>query len=373
MDAAPEVKDGRTGSGISRRWVLVGPILFLYMYGYMVSYFVITEYTNNYWKNKKLTEANLVNNVTAADSKCDVNASDPVYVAESKGTSIASEYIVYYSLAQGVPAVASSLILGSYTDALGRRFLLGIGIIGTTVRLVLSMVIIYFEANLLYLIGACVIEGLTGQYTTALQACYAYISDVTSTHHRTYGMAFVVAHLALALTVSNYLAGFLIQTFSFLVAISSSAGILVVSFLVMIIFLPESYPPEKRLKSRSLTVMLKNSVSFFVENDAQNNRWKYQLLFAAYSLSEFGFIGRLGVETLFELAHPFCWSPSKIGVYASVRSIVIAVFGVGMVGVYRKFLSDMALTMLSTASYAAGFLLQAIASTDTIMYIGMKS
>ncbi|XP_052766124.1 solute carrier family 46 member 3-like [Mya arenaria] len=360
------------GRVLSWRRFLVGPVMVLYMTGYMISYFTITEYTNAYWKHRKLNEANLADNVTSSENKCDVNASDPAYKVEDEATSTASEYIVYYSLAQGLPGIVSNLVLGAYTDAFGRRFLLGIGITGTTVRLILSVIIIYFEANLLYFIGACLIEGCTGQFTTTTQACFVYMGDITDTPaKRTYGMAYVMISIATSLTISTYIAGYLIQTFSFLVAMAVAAAILVLALITMMTLLPESYPPEKRTKSRSIKTMLKNSASFFVTNDERNNRWKYQLLVSAHALSEFGFIGRIGVETLYYMAHPFCWSSKGVGLYMAGRTLVVSVFGIGLVGVYRKFLSDVALTMLSTASYAVCFLFEALAATDMMLYIAI--
>ncbi|WAR19561.1 LOW QUALITY PROTEIN: PCFT-like protein, partial [Mya arenaria] len=279
------------GRVLSWRRFLVGPVMMLYMTGYMISFYTVIEYTDAYWSHRKHKEAKLADNVTSSENKCKVNASDPAYKVEDEATSSASEYIVYYSLAQGLPGIISNLVLGAYTDAFGRRFLLGIGITGTTVRLMLSVIIIYFDANLLYFVGAYFIEGCTGQFTTVTLACFAYMGDITDTpSKRTYGMAYVAICLTASSTIATFIAGYLIETFGTFVAIAVSAVLIVLAFITMVVLLPESYPPRKRTKSRSIKTMLKNSASFFVTNDDRNNRWKYQLLFTAHALSEFGFL-----------------------------------------------------------------------------------
>ena len=51
------------------RRFLIGPVLFTYMAGYIMSYYIITEYTNSYEKDKFFRDANLTHNKTT-DSVC---------------------------------------------------------------------------------------------------------------------------------------------------------------------------------------------------------------------------------------------------------------------------------------------------------------
>ena len=122
------------------RRFLIGPVLFTYMAGYIMSYYIITEYTNSHELKKVFQDANLTE-PKSANGTCNFNSDSLEYKTERKATESASDWIVYYSLAQGIPAVASNIILGSYTDALGRKFLLGVGILGTTVRMCISVVV----------------------------------------------------------------------------------------------------------------------------------------------------------------------------------------------------------------------------------------
>ncbi|KAH3854560.1 proton-coupled folate transporter-like isoform X2 [Dreissena polymorpha] len=357
----------------SWRRFLIGPVVGLYMTGYMLSYFTIIEYTNATWREKKFREANLTNvNATSSDSLCDVNATDPAYKVQDEATSMASKYLVYFSTAQGAPAIISNIILGSYSDALGRKFLLFVGVSGTGLRLIISTFIINYNVNLLFFICACLVEGCTGQFTTVTQACFAYIGDVTViSSGRTYGMAYIMINLALSLIASSYIAGFLIQHYGFLVPIATAAGLLVITLMVVVLFLPESFPSEKRTRERDLRTMLKNSLSFVVSKT--RDRWKYQLIFAAHAFSEFGFIGRLGVETLYMMAHPFCWTSQEVGHYTALRTLAVMVFGMGLVRLYKMLLSDVGIAMFGVASYATCFFMEALANNNSLLYIALAA
>ena len=355
------------------RRFLIGPVLFTYMAGYIMSYYIITEYTNSYETDKFFRDANLTHNKTT-DSVCDttINKSNLNYKTETKATQSAANWIVYYSLAQGVPAVVSNLILGSYTDALGRRFLLGVGILGTMVRMCISVVIIRFDYGLIYFIIACIIEGCTGQFATVLQTSLAYIADITKPGtQRVYGIIFVEIMLGSSLTSASLICGILIRKFGFFVPVAFAAGLLVFSFLLLLTLLPESLPVHQRHKDKSVWAIIQKSCSFFVQNDSQNNRWKYQVLALGHFLCGISFLGRISTETLFQMSTPFCWTSERVGYYGAIRTGIQVTIGLFSIRVFRACgLSDMVIAMIGVLSYGANFAIEAFAVNNAMLYIG---
>ncbi|KAL4238944.1 hypothetical protein ACF0H5_003648 [Mactra antiquata] len=356
------------GHELSWRKYFIGPILGFYMLGYLMSFYTITEYTSHVWRNKKLSEANLTSNITGASS-CSTNESGLEVKTLKQASSLASEYNMYYSLAQGIPAVVSNLILGSYTDAFGRKFLLTVGIIGTTIRVILSFFIVYFKKDLLFFIVACVIEGCTGQFVTTFQVCLAYAGDITKRgDKRTYGVAYVLFNLSVFGSLGSLAAGYVIETYTFYSSFLVAGVILILTLLVMLTLLPESLPPEKRLTDKSLITVMYNSFSFFFSKDIDNNRWKYRLIIIAHAFCDFSFLGRILVETLYQLAEPFCWSVEQIGWYGTARVFGMSLFSVALVKIYKFFLSDISLAIVGTIAYAVSFLLTALANNNTMLY-----
>ena len=355
------------------RKLMIGPVLSMYMLGYMMSYYTITEYTNHDLIVKEFNKSGIPVNTSTSNPDCDesVNKSSKAYKANTRAAEIASEYLVYFSLAQGLPAVVTNIILGSYTDAIGRKFLLGVGISGTAVRFILSSIVIYFKLDLLYVVGACLIEGFSGQYATTLQASLAYVSDITDPNkERIFGMALVMFMLGTSLTLASFSAGLLIQNFGYLVPMATSAALLIIAIILCTLILPESFPKHKRVSSKSLRSVLWNSVSFLVVKDINNSRWKYRLLFLAHALCDFSFLGRIGTETIYQMATPFCWSANKVGIFGSLRTMGMMIVGLGSIPFFKWFLPDVGIAMVGVMSYAVGFFLTAFAKKDIMLYAG---
>lgn len=363
-----EVTEAETKLLTWRRF-LVGPILSVYMFGYIISYYTITEYTNETWRNIKYIEANLTFNGSSS-ARCDVNKSSSEFKAENEASSMAARYMVYYSLAQGIPAVISNLVLGAYTDALGRKFLLGVGISGTTLRLICSFLIIYFKIDMLYFVLACLLEGFTGQYATMLQVSLAYMSDITTSgKQRSHGIAYVMFMLGTSLTLASFAAGYLIQIFNYYAPFAIASVLLVISLIVMLTLLPESFPREKRITNTALKTVVSNSFSFFVSRDFGNNRWKYQLLLLAHGFCDFSFLGRVGTETIYQMSEPFCWSAETVGWYGAARTAGMMVFGVASVKVFQACLPDISIAMIGVLSYAICFMITAFANNSNDLYV----
>ena len=361
----------RTDPLTTWRRFLIGPVLFTYMAGYIMSYYIVTEYTNTHEQKKFFQDANLTE-PKSANSTCNASSDSLEYKTERKASQSASDWIVYYSLAQGIPAVASNMILGSYTDALGRKFLLGVGILGTTVRMCISVVIIRYEWGLIYFIIACILEGCTGQFATVLQASLAYAADITKPgEQRVYGIIYIEIMLGASLTSASLVAGLLIHHFGYFVPVSVAAGLLIFSFILLLLLLPESFPVERRHKDKSAWTVMKNSVSFFIYNDAQNNRWKFQVLALGHFLCGISFLGRISTETLYQLSSPFCWTPDTVGYYGAIRTGIQVTIGLGSIKLFKLCeITDPMIAFIGTLSYAVNFAIEAFANNNLLLYIG---
>ena len=362
---------GETGLVTSWRRFLIGPVLFTYMAGYIMSYYIITEYTNSYQLKQFFHDANLTYQKTS-DSVCNASSDSLEYQTETRATESAANWIVYYSLAQGIPAIISSTVLGSYTDALGRRFLLSVGILGTTVRMCISVVIIRYDLGLIYFIIACIVEGCTGQFSTVLQTCLAYMADITKPgEQRVYGIIYIEFFLGFSLTSASFVTGILIRNFGYFVPVSVAAGLLLLSLLIVLILLPESFPASRRHRDKSLCTIIQNSFSFFVHNDSQNNRWKYQIIAVGHFLTGISFLGRISTETLYQLSSPFCWTADRVGYYGAIRTGIQVTLGLGSIKMFRMCgLSDPLIAMVGVLSYGANFAIEALSTSNVMLYIG---
>lgn len=350
-----------------RHW-FIGPIIFAYIFGMICSYYAIIEYTKEYFIHIEYDKANLsLENKT--DDKCDIDADDIVYQAETRATSTASKWNVYFAVAAGVPAIMSNIILGSYTDAFGRKLLLAIGITGTCLRLGIAALVIYLDTDIMYLLIAYFVEGCTGQYATALQASFAYAADITKPgKSRILGIVYVEFFLGVGMSSASFVEGYLVAWKGYLVTFSAMAILLIITLLLLFFILPETFNKEHRHRDRSCTMLLKKSISLFIKNDSENRRWKYQLVILMHALVNLSFLSRVPTETLYQLAPPFCWSVTQVGVYAAIRTLAIMFIGLGSIKVFQIFLDEIWICMIGTVSYSAAFFWTAFVKDDVMYY-----
>lgn len=347
------------------KW-FVGPYCFLYMAAYVTSYYTFAQYV--YAKVQK----DIFPDVTSfnASGVCTVNTSSEDYVKQTKVQQTAATWNLYYSLAAGIPAIFSNIILGSSTDKFGRKFLFFLPCFGTFVRMSVSALGINLNIDLkVHLIGYFV-EGLTGQMFTMLLVCFTYVADITSADgkSRSFGITMIELSIGLAVALFSFSTGFFIQAYGFFYPILS-AGIMVGVSVVLVFFIPETFPKEKRKSNESTFAKLKTAYDLFFGTFNRGRRWMYNTLMFVFAVTMFTVFGRSSVEPLYQLNAPFCWSPEKLGYYGALRSALQQMFGMGMIKVLQFFISDEAVALLGCVSFAAAYTLEGLAKTDTVMYI----
>ena len=311
------------GHKLKPTWLhwLIGPVFCLYIFGSAVPMVVIVEYTNLYCRKEEYQKSNLSMDNTS--SPCDVNVSKVVTETEERASSIASRWNLYFSLAGGLPGIFANLFLGSFTDVLGRKFLIILTSLGTCIRLAITAIVIYLEADLVYLLIACLVEGCTGRANTFMSVSLAYAADITLPgKRRLTGIVVLEVLFGIFASVGVFTSGYMADGLGFETTFGISAGILAFGLVISVCFLPETINRKSRRNDKSIIDAFRVAVDFFIRNDKTNSRWKYQIVIIIHVLSNMSFSSRLQTETLYQLAHPFCWSPTKIGVYDSLRTII---------------------------------------------------
>ena len=312
-----------------RHWTIT-VIVALYFFGNLASFFALIEFTKEYVKEEEYHKANL--SLSNTSSPCDSGVPKIVTDTEERVSSRASEWSMYYSLSSGIPAIISSLVFGAYTDTFGRKFLLTICLSGLFLRLLISGIVIYFDAHLVYLLIANFVEGCSGIHATCIIVSLAYAADITSPGgDRMTSMILVEFVIGISLTVGSFCSGYMVEALGYHTSIFINSGFIALAILLTLLILPETLRPEYRQKDRSIASVLKTVVHFFVEKDgvgeSANGRWKYQIVIVCLFLTNISFIGQPSVLTLYVLAEPFCWSPTLVGVYSSVRALSMMFIG----------------------------------------------
>ncbi len=163
----------------------------------------------------------------------------PFYV-ERMGvtTEIITLVVALYSLAQFV----AMPFWGHLSDRIGRRPVLAISMLGHAV----SYVMLAYADSIWWLAIARIFGGAT---SANLATAYAYITDITEPKNRAKSLGRISAAFGIGFVVGPIIGGFLaggdsIATANFIVPALVAAGLSMVSFLSILLFLPESRPVD---------------------------------------------------------------------------------------------------------------------------------
>ncbi len=168
------------------------------------------------------------------------------------GFSIILPLLPYYAEAFSASPVAIGLLVASYaaaqlvgapilgrlSDRYGRRPVLFLSGLGTFI----SLILIGLSRDLTLLFGSRILDGLTGGNISVAQA---YITDVTDSKNRARGLGLIGAAFGLGFIFGPLTGGFL-SRWGFALPAFVAASLTLISLLLIIFWLPESLPPEKR-------------------------------------------------------------------------------------------------------------------------------
>lgn len=113
-------------------------------------------------------------------SSCKGNQSTWYYQYTANVQKRSANWQLYLSVITNFPAIVTTVVLGTYADRIGRRWLLVLPICGLVLWCFGYLVVIYWTLSLHYLLLVHFMEGVFGQIPVVFLAGFAYISDVTA-------------------------------------------------------------------------------------------------------------------------------------------------------------------------------------------------
>ncbi|MEK6304037.1 MAG: MFS transporter [Acidobacteriota bacterium] len=268
----------------------------------------------------------------------------PLY-AERYGASEATVGVLLaiYSAMQFVFAP----ILGKLSDRVGRRPVLLVSLIGTSLGFLLmgfapsmpvGFALFGLAPTLVWLFVARIIDGVSGGNISTAQA---YIADVTSPEERSKGMGLIGAAFGLGFVFGPMIGGVLSyispEAPFFFAAAMAAANATALYFL-----LPESLSAEHRSEARrgGLVEVL------------QQSEWHLRAVTATYFFSTVAFAMMTATFALFA-AHRFGFDAWHTGLLFGYVGVIGAVIQGGLLGRLVKMFGDKSLAVAGTAIFAA--------------------
>ncbi|KAK3601531.1 hypothetical protein CHS0354_027673 [Potamilus streckersoni] len=302
-------------------------------------------------------------------SACEVNSSHPLYKKYNQIQKESSLWVLYYSLANGGPGIFANILVGSYSDRLGRRFILTLSIFGNIVKIGISTCIVHLDASLIYITLGYLIDGMTGYTMNLYAGVFAYVSDISPYGtQRTIGIVMSEITLAVAYTIASFSSGYFIPSLGYMYSMLFSAGCSILALMQILLCLPETIPSHGARQRLSFLNTISNAVKFYVSREYIGVRWKYILLTFSLSFFWIGNLGRAGIEPLYQLGLPVCWDSKSVGNFGALRVGVQALASFFATITARRFCTEDSLVILGVVSNLGSYVLEALAQTDAQLY-----
>ena len=349
------------------RHFMILPVIASLMFALVLNGFVQGEWI------QKVIRAEHLPNGTGGFSGCgsQVNVTEEHEEKLRTVQQIAARWSMLFSLAGGIPNAIVTLFLPSYTDALGRKFLIILSIFGMSIGTVVSTLVIYFEASFWYIFASNIVLGFTGSMYSLFSAGFAMVADLTKAdNQRTIGIVVMDVFLLVPIVIASYCSGLFVETLEldFLITSVIGSSVSIVSFLLTFV-LQESHAPHKRSKRQPLLTTIKRMTDFYISDEFKGSRKAYNYLLFAFGFATLAGINRGGMETLYFLGKPFCWGPSQIGIFSMARNAAQAFIGLGSIRFLQMCMSNASIGVLSTLSITVSYIIEALATSTVVIYI----
>lgn len=345
---------------------IILPAMFCIIFGGQLCLFVQNEWTQD--TNKRVYFQNTTVNISECN---DQNKSDPIYQEYEKVQQVSAKWLTFYCLAELVPTTVLQLILPSYTDSYGRKFLLILSTLGQFLKATGITLTVYFEASFLFLVASNLSNGLLGSVFATFSATFSLVADFTvSEDWRTFGIVIIEAIILFGNISASFLSGFFIETIKLGYLYTSVIGASITGLgLFLMIIIPESLPKNQRIKPKPVLGTIKRMTDFYISKEFKGQRTLYILLLLSFSFAILTAVNRNNMETLYLLGKPFCWDPSKIGIFIMVRTAAQGVIGLGSLKLLQYIMSNPVIGIMSTLSNTVSYTIEVFSRTTLMIYM----
>lgn len=268
-----------------------------------------------------------------------------------------NDLVVYGQIANQIPSIVASLLLGPLSDRFGRRPFLVLICIGSALQGLLALLIVQFQLNPYYFILGNFISGVTGDFPGIMAAGLSYVADISSERWRGVRIGIVEAVSGIGSTLGPFVGGLWLQKdncnfvpiLGFYTASNVAAG---VYFLFCI--------PESLNKVMRTSVTVKNPMSLargikiYLGLIPQYSAWKLWIAYIVSNLLMFIGSGTNYISVYFLKAPPLDLDAETIGIYQSVQSLSRGMANIVVMGLFTAIRMPEAVIALIAMLFNSG-------------------
>jgi len=349
--------------------ITVEPVTFCYACALILHAPLIQQYVYH-----RLSEDyDLPPNISVDESSCEVNASSEkdlsIINKRNQVQSITSYIYLGIILAAALPSLFMALLLGSWSDKVGRKVVVLLPVIGGLLDSICILVVMYTRCSLYILFVGGFCNGVCGFFTTMILAVFAYMADMTSERERALRLGILEAVAFTSGMISHISSGWWIHHLGFKAPYIFITTLHLISLAYIVFLLPESSTntQPKRIKDLFNINHLKKVRSVFKESI---NMWQLYGLLLTSAFLMIASIGFGSVIVLYSLDAPFCLSPILIGYFLADCMFMQALGAIFALTLLQKILSEIMLTQLGIVSIISSLVTIAFITKRWHMFLG---
>jgi MFS family permease len=360
-----------TEEGYLRKFLSLCVVEFFFFFAYVMGLYTATEYGHEKFRATLFPNQTKQLNTTAK-SHCNTDTSSLEYQHEQRVQQVVAQWTVYISLAQGIPLIFASLVFSPLSDSIGRKIFLFIGAGGVCVKQLLMTLAIAFDWNIFLFVPFTLIEGCSGSWVALLAITFSMMSDISSGQSRSFLIAAISFVLGVGFSVGSFVPGYTISALGYTYSMAIACIICCIS-VIGICLVPETLPESSHspVQFRCLD-NFKDILQFYIRDESpqKSKRWKYIVGLSAFCFVMLGRLGASAFELLYLIDSPFCFSPIKISVFETLKSVLSEVVILAGIKFMQKWFRDETIALTGTVSSVACYILFGIASSEKYLYIG---
>lgn len=356
------------------RGITVEPVIFCYAFGIILHVPVIQQYIH-----KRLSrEKGLFFNTTNSRSSCEpfpIVGTKETYRLQRQVQSEASYMQLGLVLSASTPSLLVALVLGAWSDHIGRRKAMGMPLFGSAIETALVLVVMYFELPVTtFLIGAFLV-GCCGSFTTMVLSVFSYVADITDPSERAFRLGVIEAIAFLSGVCSHLTSGYLIDNIGFRTPYWMLLFLHTFALFYVVFILPESRIPSEAdrasFKFFSLSHVIAITSIFTVER--HGGHWRMIILMIISGIMIMCSIGFGSIIVLYALDRPLCCNAVMIGYYLALSFFMQAVGAILGLRFLGALLSEHVMLQIGMLSIILSLLVMASVKSRQMLFIGKRN
>lgn len=234
---------------------------------------------------------------------------------------------VFISLSATLPAIFTSILLGSNSNLVGRKPLIVLPYLGKIFRYTILTSVAYYNLADYWIIIAVMLDGLCGTSGLSILSAFAFVSDCTNKNKRTAAIVITDVCIASSRFIPLLTIGLYLENPYFISSMLIALLLSLIGFVFSIILQPESNLEIQHLNifqqlSRAkFSQIIKAFRVFTVKREGHNRRSLLILVCTHLSLVVMMY-GASAIQYLYLYGTPFCFDSFGVSLVITTSTVI---------------------------------------------------